>query len=258
MPINLLIKNFLFYKHELNFSIKINSVIKNSNNQEEIKILEKFKNEGFFIIENILNKEQLEKINYELNDKFKLDSTSKENRVGGIRFPNVEKNFPELKNYFFSNDQINKILLIFYDNYHNYFQKLVYQKSYYDQKVSNLDKKKIGLGREWHCDSWKNEIKLMMFLNDITIDNGPLEIIPGSNIVKKNPIRKQYLKNIFKTIYPSNFNSDLLYFDQISDNIEKKKIVGKAGSIAIFNTRLLHRASFLKKGFRDVIWAYFK
>ena len=43
------------------------------------------------------------------------------------------------------------------------------------------------------------------------------------------------------------FNSDNLFFTMKKSNYVSEKIIGKKGSLAIFNTRCLHKASILKK-----------
>ena len=92
---------------------------------------------------------------------------------------------------------------------------------------------------------------------DIDETNGPLEVIPKSHNFLQNPIKIDYAKKIFSTIYPSKFNSDNLYFTINNESLKSRKIVGHKGSLAIFNTRCLHKASILKNGLRKVIWAYF-
>jgi len=257
--INNFIKFSILAKHEIQKHQKLSKTFKKlNNNSEEYRNFFELKNNGYTIIDNFISSDKIDKIVSELDNFFKKPTSEDSNyRIGGARWQNIEKNFPKLKDIFFENKIVLEIIKTYLDKGLEDFKKLVYQHSYHEQNLDRFDKKKIGLGRDWHCDSWKNEIKLMLFCTDIEEFNGPLEVIPRSHKFFQNPIKYDYFKNILSTIYPSKFNSNNLFFSFKNVEFESKKIIGKKGSLAIFNTRCLHKASILKSGNRKVIWAYF-
>ena len=259
LMLNNIIKATLLAKHEVQGYRRFTNSIKIiKRNSVEYKNLLELKNNGYTIIKDFIEPNILNPIVHKLDNFYKrpnLDDPSY--RVGGARWQNIEIDFPELKKILLKKNNVKKIIKIYLENGINDFKKLVYQHSYYEKDLNDHNKKEIGLGRAWHCDTWKNEIKLMLFCTDIDETNGPLEVIPKSHNFLQNPIKIDYAKKIFSTIYPSKFNSDNLYFTINNESLKSRKIVGHKGSLAIFNTRCLHKASILKNGLRKVIWAYF-
>lgn len=259
LMINNFIKVSLLAKHELIKNKKLFDTFSHLNNKsKEYKNFLELKNYGYTIIENFLNVETIDRIVTKLDNFYKRPTINdKDYRIGGARWQNIENDFPEIKTSLFQNNTVQKIIKTYLENGFNDFKKLVYQHSYYEKNLDSYNKKEIGLGRSWHCDTWKNEIKLMLFCTDINVFNGPLEVIPKSHKFLSNPIKWDYFKKILSVIYPSKFNSDNLFFTMKKSNYVSEKIIGKKGSLAIFNTRCLHKASILKKDQRKVIWAYF-
>ena len=257
--INNLIKVSILAKHEIQKNKRLSKNFKKLNKKsEEYRNFFELKNNGFTIIKNFISPEKIDKIVSELDSFYKKPTPEDSNyRIGGTRWQNIDKIFPKLKDILFKNKIVLEAINTYLDKGLDDFKKLVYQHSYHELNLDGYDKKKIGLGRDWHCDTWKNEIKLMLFCTDINEFNGPLEVIPRSHKFFHNPIKYDYFKNILSTIYPSKFNSDNLFFSMKDVEFKSEKVVGKKGSLAIFNTRCLHKASILQRGNRKVIWAYF-
>jgi ectoine hydroxylase-related dioxygenase (phytanoyl-CoA dioxygenase family) len=88
---------------------------------------------------------------------------------------------------------------------------------------------------KWHQDfpfqPMTNDdiITCLLFLDDVTLENGPLEVIPGSH---KGPLYSHWHDGVFTGAVDSNIIAD-----------QKSKIVsctGKAGSVCLMHASLLH------------------
>ena len=88
---------------------------------------------------------------------------------------------------------------------------------------------------KWHQDfpfepmSNDDMITALLFVDDVTLENGPLEVLPGTH---KGPIHSHWHKGVFKGSV-----------DQGIIDAQNNKIVkctGKAGSVCLMHARLLH------------------
>lgn len=115
----------------------------------------------------------------------------------------------------------------------------------------------------WHIDSFRNQIKIFLFLTDTTEESGPFEFIPGShqNFFKLRMIcRGAYFK-------PSDFfNKQGRAYQRIDDKIisrlskkgfNSKPVIVKQGTMLIVDTSSIHRARPCLKGNRYALTAYY-
>ena len=88
---------------------------------------------------------------------------------------------------------------------------------------------------KWHQDfpfepmSNDDMITALLFVDDVTLENGPLEVLPGTH---KGPIHSHWHKGVFTG-----------FVDQGIIDAQNNKIVkctGKAGSVCLMHARLLH------------------
>ena len=88
---------------------------------------------------------------------------------------------------------------------------------------------------KWHQDfpfepmSNDDMITALLFVDDVTLENGPLEVLPGTH---KGPIHSHWHKGVFTGFV------DQGIIDAQSDKIVK--CTGKAGSVCLMHARLLH------------------
>ena len=88
---------------------------------------------------------------------------------------------------------------------------------------------------KWHQDfpfepmSNDDMITALLFVDDVTLENGPLEVLPGTH---KGPIHSHWHKGVFTG------SVDQGIIDAQSDKIVK--CTGKAGSVCLMHARLLH------------------
>ena len=88
---------------------------------------------------------------------------------------------------------------------------------------------------KWHQDfpfepmSNDDMITALLFVDEVTLENGPLEVLPGTH---KGPIHSHWHKGVFTG------SVDQGIIDAQSDKIVK--CTGKAGSVCLMHARLLH------------------
>ena len=88
---------------------------------------------------------------------------------------------------------------------------------------------------KWHQDfpfepmSNDDMITALLFVDDVTLENGPLEVLPGTH---KGPIHSHWHQGVFTG------SVDQGIIDAQSDKIVK--CTGKAGSVCLMHARLLH------------------
>ena len=88
---------------------------------------------------------------------------------------------------------------------------------------------------KWHQDfpfepmSNDDMITALLFVDDVTLENGPLEVLPGTHM---GPIHSHWHKGVFTG------SVDQGIIDAQSDKIVK--CTGKAGSVCLMHARLLH------------------
>jgi hypothetical protein len=110
----------------------------------------------------------------------------------------------------------------------------------------------LGSGGGWHRDkNYQHGFKALVYLNDVTDDNGPFEYIRTTFSLKNHildfpyPDKYQFTDEEIQAFL--NQNKELLY-----------KVKGKAGSLVLFNTNGIHRGSPILKGERYAITNYYK
>ncbi len=112
----------------------------------------------------------------------------------------------------------------------------------------------LGSGQGWHKDAYSKQFKSIIYLTDVTEENGPFQIIENSN-------SNLFMLNLFfklKNKYPSTrfTNEDI---DKILDGSNNKviELTGKAGTLIMFDTSYIHRGKPLQNAKRYALTNYF-
>ena len=112
----------------------------------------------------------------------------------------------------------------------------------------------FGSGGSWHRDSIFRQFKSIVYLTDVDENNGPFEMIINSHIPKQ----------IKKDEKSANYESMQSRFDaQEIDRLVKqhperlKTLTGKAGTVILVDTSVIHRGIPLKQGTRYALTNYF-
>jgi len=109
----------------------------------------------------------------------------------------------------------------------------------------------------WHYDNQPKEIvKIMIYLNDIGVNNAPFEYIHGPHDqIEIIPPTKNG---------PNDWKPDTKWINtrvpkkeidkRLSSGAYKRKIVGPKGTMVIFDNNIIHKANVCSSGYRDVIF----
>ena len=208
---------------------------------------------GICILENYFNDDSINILNNEfdnifLNYKKKVEILDKEGASKDERIFFAEKYSNLMKKYIsddilFNSCAKNYKLL---KNKSNINKKLLLNKLDYEDNVI----KNSGAG--WHRDNHNCQFKVMVYLTDVTEDNGNFQFLTNSS--------KKHIG--FPTPRTENYNTRFKD-DTIKDILEKKNnvnlhnIIGKKGTVIIVDTTYIHRGNIIKKGIRKAITQYF-
>ena len=172
------------------------------------------------------------------NDQIAVNTQGYGDEVYCRHIKNPEKNFPEIKELL--NDKIKKDIFDYYGNYF-YIKNVVCHRNYHipDEYASTE-----FFSNTWHCDRRNtSEMKLFVYLSDVTIDDGPFHFQPLEQT-------KKLMRDGFGT--RENYNIPL---EIIEDSNLMQRPIGSKGTAFFANvTQLLHRAGIPSKNhYRDII-----
>jgi len=133
-----------------------------------------------------------------------------------------------------------------------YPNKIVQQVFTLVNKV-NANVTAYGSGGCWHKDWFFHEIKAMLYLCDVTEENGPFELIKGSH--RLNWIVKD-IKTGGMKFKQNRLENEV---DAIIQKHPDRHIVctGKKGTLLLFDTSIIHRGKPLKSGSRYAMTNYY-
>jgi len=112
-----------------------------------------------------------------------------------------------------------------------------------------------GSGEGWHRDAFGYQYKAIIYLSDVTEDNGPFEYYRGSHT-----LRRVVLDAALGRLPPSpETRIDGFYMDRLIARgaINPQRFIGKAGTVILANTTGIHRGAPLKAGNRYALTNYF-
>lgn len=111
-----------------------------------------------------------------------------------------------------------------------------------------------GSGGTWHRDSYFRQFKSLLYLTDVSEENGPFQIIHGSH--KSNQVSADTKTGNLDSMQ-SSFNQDTVE-KILQDNPERlKTLTAKAGTVVLVDSSVIHRGLPLKNGIRYALTNYF-
>jgi len=191
----------------------------------------KFKKDGCIVIKNFIDisvvKEILESIDW--NDSNWSDELKSDSRI-----------------YNFSSKRLNEIdeqISPFFKKYISQFSN----SSFWMVNKLEFIKNNLGSGGGWHRDSLnRRQLKFMLYLTDVNINNGPFCYVKGSHrVINKFKLEKF---NFNKTRYSN------IEFSQLG--LKEDIITGEKGSLVIFDSSGIHRGKPIIKGKRIALTKY--
>ena len=214
-------------------------------NEDEINNFTKeIKKNGFLVFDNFFDKSICEKII---------------KQIDAFRENNKNLTWEDEKNCefrIFGAEKIDKEIMVFFSN-----EKLINVGSKcLGRKVVNLmtmanmikgEKNNLGSGGGWHRDDINFQFKAIIYLCDVTDKNGPFQLIKNSN--KFFNMIKDTIKlklNILNFRIENNRVSLL-------DQRRIQTITGKAGTLILVDTSLIHRGKPLITGCRYALTNYY-
>ena len=236
---------FLKYYNKRN-SLNIN-LQENKFSEEETIIENSLQSKGYFIKNNFLTKTEcsqiINSIDYFILNKKNLiscDEQQSDFRIYGA------ENINESINNFANNKFLKKIGIFFTRENLDLFMCMANKVVF---KENNL-----GSGGGWHKDSYKKQFKCILYLNDVTMENGPFQFIKNSeNFYSTSKMLLKLSRQNLDTRFSEN---DILKI------IEKKNekivsLIAPAGSLIFVNTSLIHRGAPINKGMRYALTNYY-
>lgn len=109
-------------------------------------------------------------------------------------------------------------------------------------------------GNGWHRDAFFSQFKAMLYLTDVSKDNGPFEILPGSHKLSSvlsgiSKARLGYMQNRLSDKEAGRLEKVL--------SVPRKTLVGDAGTLILFNSSAVHRGRPINNGERFALTNYY-
>ena len=247
------IKNFLSYKkyqflNNKKYFVKISE--KNSNVIiKEKPLIEHIKKHGYVIIPNFYNKDMCNKFIVQI-DKFinnnsaliSRDKANSDNRIFGAEYisPLFKRSLKKMMNF------TNRVGRIYLQQDISLFMMMANRVIY--KKNNN------GSGGGWHKDSFSKQFKSILYLNDVNETNGTFQLVKNSN---NDFFMLKLILKLGKKFPVTRFSDSEI--NQFVKN-KKKQIVnltGKAGTLILVDTSIIHRGCPLLNGKRFAITSYY-
>lgn len=177
------------------------------------------------------------------NHKQNIEILDKEECSKDERIFHAEKYSKFIYDNFYNNLFLNEIALKYNKNLN---KKTLLNKIVYENGLI----KNSGAG--WHRDNHTCQFKALMYLSDVTNENGNFQFLTNSN-KKKIGFPEPRNKN-----YNTRFHDETI--DSLiknNDNIKLYDIIGNKGTIILVDTTYIHRGNIIKNGERKAITQYF-
>lgn len=224
---------------------KLNYPFEHANQKE---ILKRIKENGYAQIDDFISKSECEK----------LIQHADEIIVKEGKFVSVESEGSDLRIY-----GVDRLTNFFNIKKHIELVSSIHELFYFPKKKDSFallgkitfKEGNKGSGTGWHRDSpFSHQFKTILYLSDVTENNGPFQYIPKSHKFKKLLQSSKLLQKPF--------NEDRFTSEEISNLIEQGVIdepvtfCAKQGTLLLVDTRGLHRGKPLLSGSRYALTSY--
>jgi hypothetical protein len=226
------------------------------------KIINELKTGGISIIDNYFDEKYCKKAINEINTalveyKNKVQSNLKEGTSGDQRLFKIENASNSAKK--FQEDRFINSILNAASNYKIESHFILGGKLMYNENETK------NSGGGWHRDSDLEQFKAMVYLNDVEESNGPFLFLQNSDLfdLERRPYDQKL--SILSRIYillgklkknPPRY-TDLAVQEYLKKtNTKPNEVVGKAGTLVLFNSTYLHRGKNIENGTRYTFTNY--
>ena len=111
-----------------------------------------------------------------------------------------------------------------------------------------------GSGPGWHRDHWFQQIKAFVYLGDVTVENGPFELIAGSH---RGPSRALDMHRYGTRFKQYAFDDDEVERLLASEPERLRTVTGEAGTLILADTSAIHRGRPIEAGVRRSLTNYY-
>lgn len=240
-------KNQSFFATSFHIQQKLRNIQNFSKYEKnEQNLLYQIKEKGYAVIPNFVDEDFC---NQCINDIEKMFVNNNEyvQKQSDLRIFGAEELSDNIKEY------SSKKFLLNLANHYN--AEETYNAFCLANKIEFSDlSKKLGSGGGWHRDSIFRQFKSILYLNDVTENNGAYQIIEKSH----------KLPYILKDMKAADLKFKNIRFtgEQIEKILERepsrlKTFTGKAGTLIVKDCSAIHRGSPLKSGKRYALTNYF-
>ena len=242
---NFLEKCLTFYRYIRYVSFSSCNYLELKDKKKNI-ILKVLNDKKYFVIKNFISKKECQKIIKKIQNTlvskkidYWIDNSKSDQRIFGAE--NILREIESFSNNNFINEIGSAYIKKKLNSYMVMANKVVFKKN------------NKGSGGGWHKDSFRKQFKAILYLNDVSNKNGPFELIPNSSKISFN----------FNLIFQFNRNLSNSRFSDYEvrqilkkNNVNSIKILGKAGTLILVDTSLIHRGKPLNSGTRYALTNY--
>lgn len=177
------------------------------------------------------------------NNKQHIEILDKESCSNDERIFHAEKYSKFINDNFYNNSFLNEIASKYNRklNKKTLLNKIIYENG----KIKNS-------GAGWHRDNHNCQFKALMYLSDVTNENGNFQFLTNSN-TKQIGYPKPRTPS-----YNTRFNDETIdLIIKNNSNIILHDIVGNKGIVILVDTTYIHRGNIIKSGERKAMTQYF-
>jgi len=212
--------------------------------KKEYSILEEVKKNGYVIIPNFFNKEQCQKCVDDIDDICKNNKTFVQKQED-LRVFGAEELSKNIKT-FFDDSFLNKLARA----YNGVPTCCAFTLA---GRIETIGKDaQYGSGGPWHRDSYFRQFKSLIYLNDVDENNGPFQLIHKSHKTKNHDQKIAKLEHMQSSFLQEKVDK-IIY----NDPNRLKTLTGKAGTLVLIDTSIIHRGIPVKNGIRYALTNYF-
>lgn len=177
------------------------------------------------------------------NNKQHIEILDKESCSNDERIFHAEKYSKFINDNFYNNSFLNEIASKYNKNLNKktLLNKIIYENG----KIKNS-------GAGWHRDNHNCQFKALMYLSDVTNENGNFQFLTNSNTKQIG-----YPKPRTPT-YNTRFHDETIdLIIKNNNNIILHDIIGNKGTVVLVDTTYIHRGNIIKSGERKAMTQYF-
>jgi len=226
------------------------------------ELLNKFKNQGFIVLDNYFDKDYCDKARNKIdlmikNHPEKSFCTKTEQTGGDIRFFKFE-NYSETAISFSKDKWLREIVS-------EYLGRDLKTHFVLAGKVSKSNWESNS-GGGWHRDSDFTQLKAMLYLSNVSSKNGPFLFVENSKSIdtkrRKTTLKNSlifYIKFFLRTfkLYPPRYDEIEIKEYIENNNLKINEITGKEGTVVLFDSSYIHRGKNIVEGTRYSFTNYY-